>query len=108
MALVQNRLLWFIQASFVGMGVLVLRLCWVSIALRSKAKIALEYSMERRVLLDAQGKVLAHSLPSFALAANPKKIMNVKDIGSSYWKFNLNIFLLDLLYLSTIINSQSF
>ncbi|GAJ46413.1 peptidoglycan synthase FtsI [Holospora elegans E1] len=79
MALVQNRLLWFIQASFVGMGVLVLRLCWVSIALRSKAKIALEYSMERRVLLDAQGKVLAHSLPSFALAANPKKIMNVKE-----------------------------
>ncbi|ETZ06810.1 peptidoglycan synthase FtsI [Holospora obtusa F1] len=77
--LVQNRLVWFIRASGFGMSILVLRLCWVSIAHRSKPQLSLEQSMERRVLLDSQGKILAHSLPSFALAANPKKIMNLKE-----------------------------
>ncbi|PPE02984.1 peptidoglycan D,D-transpeptidase FtsI family protein [Holospora curviuscula] len=79
MTLVQTRLLWFIRASVFVMSILVLRLCWVSITHRNLSQFLYTESIKRRVIMDIQGKILAHSLPSFALAAKPKLIVNVKE-----------------------------
>ena len=80
MTLVQMRLLWFIRAAIAGISILALRLCWVSIAPHGKSQFFYTESVVRRVIMDAQGKILAHSLPSFALAAKPKYIVNVKEV----------------------------
>ena len=79
MTLVQMRLLWFIRAAIGGISILALRLCWVSIVPHEKSQTFYAEPVVRRVIMDAQGKILAHSLPSFALAAKPKRIINVQE-----------------------------
>lgn len=79
MVTVHRRIIWLIHVACIGFAILIIRLFWVSIVYRFESRTMCVEAMIRREIVDAQGKVLAQSLPSFSLAVKPALIGDLEE-----------------------------